>query len=115
MKVVCFDPKADLLYVRGHLWGPRAEREVRLVLDTACGVTLIRPEITDALGYSVRDAEKVTAVSSPIGEETGYLLGVSRLRALGHEVRDLRVNVCDLPEDVEFEGLLGLNFLPFRF
>ena len=50
-------------------------------------------------------------IRSAIGSEPGYLLRVSKLRCLGHELRDFSVHAHDLPEGIGIDGLLGLSFL----
>jgi aspartyl protease len=111
VKVVRFDPSASLIVLKGFVWGPRNTRAVRLALDTAAGEVLIVPDILDALGYSPRDGEAITKIRSAVSEEPGYMLRVHRFRALGHEVRDFRVDAHDLPEGFGIDGLLGLRFL----
>ncbi len=80
-------------------------------MDTGASVTLFRPEVLDDLGYSPRQAHVVTKIRSAVGEEPGYMIRISRFRALGYEVRDLDAHAHDLPEGFGIDGLLGLNFL----
>ena len=91
--------------------GPRDEKEVSLALDTAATQTHIIPDVLDELGYSPRDGDKVTSVTSAIGEEPGYMMPVARFSALGFSVTDFRIHVHDLPESLAIQGLLGLSFL----
>lgn len=56
MTVTTFDPAADLIFVQAYVWGARGqERELRLVVDTGAGPTIIASEILDELAYSARE------------------------------------------------------------
>jgi len=56
MTVTTFDPEGDLIIVHARLWGAQGqERELRLVVDTGAGPTIIAPELLDELGYSARN------------------------------------------------------------
>ncbi|MBI5548171.1 MAG: clan AA aspartic protease [Deltaproteobacteria bacterium] len=109
--VTAFDPNADLIVVVGELRGPLGAQKYRFALDTACAETLVTPESVDRLGYSAREGESMTAVTTALGREPGYRLRVSSLKALGHAFTDFRVNVHDLPDSSGLDGLIGLNFL----
>jgi predicted aspartyl protease len=86
-----------------------------LVLDTGAAATTLIPEIIDDLGYSARDGNKLSRVTSAIGEEHGYSLMVAEFSALGVSTPNFMVNVFDLDHE-GFDGLLGMNFLrPFNF
>lgn len=113
MTVTRFDPRRDLIFVEGVLWGPRRRsyRELQLVLDTGAAETIVIPKVLDDLGYSPRDGEQITVMRSAVGREHGYMTRVTRLSCLGHHEDDCRVHVQDLPEGWEIDGLIGLPFL----
>jgi predicted aspartyl protease len=111
LKVTRFDPKAPLIIVPGHVFGPLGRGAVRFAVDTGSAETIVVPGRLDDLGYNPREGEAITVVRSAIGSEPGYLIRVVRLRALGHEFTDFRVHAHDLPEGFGIEGLLGLSFL----
>jgi len=97
--------------VKAWLWGPRGKAKLDLAFDTAATHTHIVPEIVDELGYSPRQGEQITMVQSAIGREPGYLMRVSRFKALGFNATDFRIHVHDLGEGIGVDGLLGLTFL----
>ncbi len=70
----------------------------------------IVPEIIDDLGYSARQGEEITSVSSSLGKEAGYMR-VARFDALGFSFPDFRLHVHDLPDGIGIDGLFGLSFL----
>ncbi len=111
MKVTRYDPSASLIIVSARLWGPRGKVKLDLAVDTAASLTVIVPEIVDGLGYSPRQGEAITTVSSALGQEPGYLIRVSRFWALGFMVTDFRVHVHDLGDGLGIDSLVGLNFL----
>jgi len=111
VKIRRFDPADDLIIVKARLYGPRGYRPLSLAFDTAASETHIVPEVTDDLGYSPRQGEAITSVSSAIGKEPGYMLRVARFASLGFSFADFAVHVHDLPEGFGIDGLLGLSFL----
>lgn len=111
MKVTRYDPSASLIIVSARLWGPTGKVKLDLALDTAATLTVIVPEIVDGLGYSPRQGDAITTVSSALGKEPGYLLRVQRFSALGFAETDFRVHVHDLGDNAGIDGLVGLNFL----
>ena len=111
MKVTRFDPTDSLIIITGWIHGPRGAKPVSLAFDTAATETHIVPEILDDIGYSPRDGERITSVTSAIGREPGYLMKVSRFSAMGFTENDFRIHVHDLPETLGIQGLLGLSFL----
>lgn len=106
-----FDPRDEIIYVTGTITGPRRKTQVRLVVDTGAGRTMIVPHIIDEIGDSVRDAGRATRVSSALGAEHGYLLPVGRFAALGFAMANFPVNVFDLADSDARDGLIGFDFL----
>lgn len=107
-----FDAAGDLIIIRAQIWGRYGDiHDVDIGIDTGSSETIVTPDITDALGYSARDADKRTIVRSVIGEEPGYLMRVTKFAALGFEFDDFPLHIHDLPEGYGIDGLLGLSFL----
>lgn len=113
MKVTRFGPGDDLIIIKGSVWGPlhRRGRPLQLVLDTGAAETIIVPDVLDDIGYNPLHGEAITVMRSAVGREQGYLIRVERFASLGHQVRDFRVHVHDLPDGWEIDGLIGLSFL----
>ena len=113
MTVTIFDPEGDLIIVHARLWSAQGqERELRLVVDTGAGPTIIALELLDELGYSARQhGEQVASTRSIAGREHGYMLRVKQLECLGMVEQDFRVYAQDLPSGWDIDGLLGLSFL----
>ncbi len=113
MTVTTFDPEGDLIIVHARLWGAQGqERDLRLVVDTGAGPTIIAPELLDELGYSARQhGEQVASTRSIAGREQGYMLRVKQLECLGMVEQEFRVYAQDLPTGWDIDGLLGLSFL----
>lgn len=110
-RVTDFEPRSKLILIAVDMLGPRGPRRSRFVFDTGCTETLVSPEVIDELGYSARDGESTSTISSPIGQERGFMLRVARIAALGHTFTDFRVGVHDLSDRLAIDGLLGLSFL----
>jgi hypothetical protein len=83
MLVMHFDIAREFILVRDSIAGPRKQLEVRLVPDTGAFTTLIVPDVVEKLGYSARDAEARTSITSALGWEHGYVMRVARFATLG--------------------------------
>ena len=90
MKITRFDPTDSLVVITARILGPRDEKEVSLALDTASTLTIIIPDVLDEIGYSPRDGDKVSSVTSAIGQEPGYTMPVARFTASPSTTSDLR-------------------------
>ncbi len=106
-----FDPRSDLIIVAAFVSGPRGTTELRLALDTGSAATVIVPDALDALGYSPRDGQQITTVTSAIGQERGYILRLAGFEALGFQEADFPIHVFDLANRYGIEGVIGLNYL----
>lgn len=111
MKVTRFDPDDSLIIVHAMIWGPRGRKGLALALDTAATQTHVIPDVLDDIGYGPRDGDRITSITSAIGEEPGYMMRVAKFSALGFTSNDARIHVHDLPETLGIQGLLGLSFL----
>jgi hypothetical protein len=112
VKVTRFDPDAELILVRGRVWGRRGDFEdLRLAFDTASSSTIVTPDVLDRLGYSARQGDAPATVHSAVAEESGSHIRVVRFRALGFELPDFQLFAHDLYEGCGVDGLLGLSFL----
>jgi predicted aspartyl protease len=100
-----------IIIIWARLEGPNGFRDLKLALDTGAAMTLVLPEILDGVGYSARDGDKITRISTANeAPEQGYTLRVRHFQALGFGFSDFRVHVHDLP-DYGVDGLLGMDFL----
>lgn len=111
MKVTRFDPNDTLIIVTARIWGPRGDKQLSLALDTAATQTHVVPDFLDEIGYGPQHGDRITSVTSAIGDEPGYMMPVSRFSALDFTLTDFRIHVHDLPETLGIQGLLGLSFL----
>jgi hypothetical protein len=106
-----FRPGGKLIIIHPWIWGQLGDRISRMALDPAATLTLVVPELLYSLGYSPRDGERITEVTTVINVQRGFDLRVQRFRDLGFEFTDFLVHVQDLHRKAGIEGLLGLNFL----
>ena len=111
MLVTHFDTRRALICIAGSIAGPRKQLELRLVLNTGAFNTVIVPDVVEKLGYSARDAEARTSITSALGRDHGYILRVQRFATLGFAMSNFPVNVFDLAERDSIHGLVGMNFL----
>ncbi len=97
--------------MEGRVIGPLGPRRLDLVLDTGAVETILAFGVLDDLGYSARDAESFSSVSSIVGREFGYRIRVQEFEALGHAFPDFQVAARDFPDGFGIDGLLGLSSL----
>jgi len=111
VKVTRFDPTDSLIIVTARIWGPRSDKQIKLAFDTAATQTHVVPEFLDEIGYGPQHGDRITSITSAIGDEPGYMMPVTRFSALGFTLTNFRIHVHDLPETLGIQGLLGLSFL----
>jgi predicted aspartyl protease len=106
-----FDPRSDLIIVEAYVSGPRGTLPVSLALDTGSSATVIVPDTLDEIGYSPRDGQVITTVTSAVGQEQGYILRLAGFEALGFTEADFLIHAFDLANRYGIDGVIGLNFL----
>ncbi|MDQ3299419.1 MAG: aspartyl protease family protein [Myxococcota bacterium] len=111
MKVTRFDPDDTLIVVTARIWGPRGDKQLSLAFDTAATQTHVVPEFLDLIGYGPQHGDRITSITSAVGDEPGYMMPVTRFAALGFTLTNFRIHVHDLPDTLGIQGLLGPSFL----
>jgi aspartyl protease len=111
VKVTRFDPTDTLIVITARIWGPLGDKQLRLAFDTAATQTHVVPEFLDEIGYGPQHGDRITSVTSAIGDEPGYMMPVLKFSALGFATTEFRIHVHDLPDTLGIQGLLGLSFL----
>jgi predicted aspartyl protease len=105
-----FGPARGAVVV-GHLAGPTGVVEMRLLVDTGANRTLLSPGSIAAAGYDpTRPLRPVTVKTASSAGVTGGVFQVIRLSALGVSRTDIQVLSYSLPSNIDFDGLLGLDF-----
>ena len=88
---------------------------VHLLIDTGASVSALKPEIARQLGVDFSDDD--TVVVQGANSEFNAPRAVLESLAIGEaEVEDLEINIVELGDGIDADGLLGMNFLGrFRF
>jgi hypothetical protein len=63
------------------------------------------------LGYSPRDGEARTTITTAVSKERGYTLRVQQFSALGFRSTSFLVHAFDMVDAAGLNGLIGLNYL----
>lgn len=108
---VPFDPQAEIILVSAAVTGPNGMRLMRLAIDTGAPVTLINSGILNSLGYDLTEFSETIEIMTVSGVATFPLITTDKVVAIGQEYEKFQVIAGDLDPDVEFDGLLGLDFL----
>ncbi|MBU1152849.1 retroviral-like aspartic protease family protein [bacterium] len=111
MKRFLFRPSAPIIIVRAIIEGREGSRPLKLVFDTGSSYTILPWEIVVAIGYDPAISTKRTQLTTASGLEMAPVITISKVIALGEEVKDLEVACHDIPPNAYADGLLGLNFL----
>ena len=108
-----FDPRAELIWIGASVTGPDAKPlELLGVLDYGTPQTIIERSIAEAIGFSedqkIGDAVFRGVAGPPV---RGYRVIASEFKAFGRSIKDFEIICLELTEDLEVEGLIGLDFL----
>ena len=107
-----FDADAALILVSAKLIGPDGTTLLSMALDTGASRTLINEDVLRSVGYDPDESEveRVPMTTASTVEPVPQL-PVDRIESLGQHRRNLLVVAYTLPDDLDFDGLLGLDFL----
>lgn len=106
-----FRPRSKQILILGLIEGPEGKpRRVRFLLDTGTPNTVIDAPLTDSVGFGAHLAVGRSRLWGVSGVSEGYVVRAPRVRVLGHELRNYRVAIHDLPNNLGVEALLGLDF-----
>ena len=108
---VRFDAREGLVVVPVSISGPRGTAQLRLALDTGASSTLVAPFHLEAIGCDPGLGQERVQVTTGSGVEFVVRLKVSKISALGQNLRDFPVLGHTLPPSATVDGLLGLDFL----
>ena len=104
-----FELDGDLIIVAAVVAGPKAQADVRLVLDTGAVLTTLVPRIAESIGYTSAARVARSVIRSAAAEEHGYIVRLAELSTLGFTVPDVHADIADLGHGID--GVLGMNFL----
>ncbi len=90
--------------------GPLGSWRVRALLDTGAGRTMIPLDVATRIGLPMEGAATMR-IASVTGLAAVPVVRVVEIRSLGVVRRSHEVVVHDLPGDIGFEAILGLDFL----
>ena len=80
------------------------------MIDTGAAVTVIDQDVMRYIGYTPTDSIDNVYVQTASGIEPVLMYNIDNINALGQTRRDFRVISHKLPEKLDIDGLLGLNF-----
>ena len=80
------------------------------MIDTGAAVTVISEKAMRYIGYTPTDSVGEAYAQTASGLEPVLIYNIDNINALGHTKRDFQVISHKLPEKLNIDGLLGLNF-----
>lgn len=106
-----FDPDGDLVLVTALLEMNDEVAVLRLALDTGANFSVLTPAVFENMGQNVPPALENYILATASGLVEAVLVEVESLSALGISRSDFRVAVHSLPDVLDLDGVLGLDFL----
>lgn len=105
--------KDGLLFAEAHFPFKNQNKfeSVMLVMDTGGVLTIVDTSIVNFLGYSVRDAFKMSTLDGAAGSSRGYVIRLPVFRCLGYEMKGFDIACHDMNTRLGVAGILGMNFL----
>ena len=85
-------------------------KRLLFMIDTGAAVTVIDEDVMREIGYTPIDSIGEAYAQTASGLEPVFIYNIDNLNALGHTKRDFQVISHKLPEKLDIDGLLGLNF-----
>jgi len=85
--------------------------KAELVFDTGAALTIVDTTIIDFLGYSSRDAFRISNLDGAAGRSKGYLIKIPTFRCFGFEMTEFEIACHDMNSKLGVAGVLGMNFL----
>jgi len=106
-----FDPAAEAIWVEATLEGvDGSTRDLILVVDPGTSETIVERRIAEAIGLDVSRSLGPASDRGASGVQKGYYTGTVSLKVFGRRVAGFQVAACPFDEDLETDGLLGLDF-----
>ena len=114
MTVFNFDGQRGSIFVLASASGPAESMELRLLLDTGASMTSLRAETLIHLGYDPDQAEETVQIVSVNSVTEQPVVRLNRLSALGVHRLGISVVSQQFPDEIEFDGVIGLDFFRDR-
>ncbi len=106
-----FDPNGGLILVTALLEHEAGVAVLRLALDTGANFSVLKPEIFEDMGQNLPVEIDRFTLATANGLIEAPLIEVDSLTALGLVRSQVRFAVHDLPDILDIDGVLGLDFL----
>ncbi|MEK6257746.1 MAG: retropepsin-like aspartic protease [Planctomycetota bacterium] len=114
MTVFPFDGERGPIFVRASASGPIESAELLLLLDTGASMTSLRAETLIHLGYAPDHSDETVQIVSVNSVTQQAVVRINRLSALGVHRLGIPVVSQQFPDEIEFDGVIGLDFFRDR-
>jgi clan AA aspartic protease (TIGR02281 family) len=111
MKSYDFELKRRKLLVKATLKGTVRSQEVKLILDTGAGTTVISEDVIRFLGFDMSKVKEYESFVTAGGSIKAKVIKLHFLDCLGKRKTSFKVAVYDLPAQAIAYGVLGIDFL----
>jgi hypothetical protein len=107
-----FDPHAEAIWIEAVLEGiDGGAHALIFVLDPGTSETIVERRIAEKVGLDESRSLGPARYRGASGIQEGYYVEAPGLTVLGRPVRAFRVAACPFEDDLETDGLLGLDYL----
>jgi predicted aspartyl protease len=106
-----FDPDAGVILVTALLENDEEVAVLRLALDTGANFSVLTPQVFENMNQNVPPEIERFTLATANGLVEAPLVEIGSLSALGVSRSGFQVAVHPLPDVLDIDGVLGLDFL----
>ena len=108
-----FNPYSGLVTVRADIIGETGKRIIRLAIDTGATRTAISADLLQSLGCKLTSGMSAEVITGS-RRETRQFTQLKTITVLGVRIEAFPVLAHNLPDGINVDGLLGLDFFRQR-
>ena len=108
-----FNPYSGLVTVRADIIGETGKRIIRLAIDTGATRTAISADLLQSLGCKLTSGMSAEVITGS-RRETIQFTQLKSISVLGVRIEAFPVLAHNLPDGINVDGLLGLDFFRQR-
>jgi aspartyl protease family protein len=83
-----------------------------LLIDTGSSFTILPRRVLERLGYNLSQSIRYQSLTTGQGKTSPLpIIKIAGFNCLGHLIEDFEVIVYDIPNTLQVNGLLGMDFL----
>ncbi|HAT80147.1 MAG TPA: hypothetical protein DCS17_01675 [Flavobacterium sp.] len=114
MNEISFEKKAKIILLEVSIKKNDRIVDGVFLLDTGCSTSVVQTDFLERCNYTKRDFLEKASFTTGSNIESGKMVNIQTISALGLIRRNFKVICFDLPANFNFDGLLGVDFLKHK-